>query len=400
MTTKSLAPSVSFLQRAQELQEKTVVHRRTIHAQPELSFTEHKTAAYVKSQLESMGYSVTAGVGGTGLLAEFGHSGKIVGLRADMDALPIQETNEVPYRSQCSEVMHACGHDAHTACVLTAGQILIERLRAHDGAGRIRLLFQPAEERTNADGKSGATLMIEDGATKDLHALVGLHVNPQAPVGFIALREGAMLAACDCFDAVIEGKGCHGAEPEVGIDAIVLASQAVQAMQQVVSRRIAAVEPAVVTIGGIRSKTYAPNIVSESVDITGTVRYFNPAMHQILRTEIERALSVVEALGGRVKLDYRNENPPLVNDSALTKMVRQVAEELAGNAFVVEAPLHMGAEDFSFYTKTVPSCFFVLGVGMEGEQRELHTSTFDIDERALSLGAAVLAESAWRLMQD
>lgn len=402
MTITSTPPTTAAAQalfaRAKELKSQTIADRRKIHSNPELSFCEHETAKYVAERLEQMGCKVKRNVGGTGVVAEIGSGGKLVGLRADMDGLPIHETNAAEYCSQRTEVMHACGHDAHTACLLTAVQLVKERLEAEKRPGRVRFIFQPAEETVNADGKSGAGLMMDQGVIDGVQALVGLHVHPSMPTGIVAFREGVMLAACDSFDAVIKGRGSHGAEPHLGNDAIVLSSHAISALHQVVSRKIAPTELAVLTIGGIRSKTYAANIVSESVEITGTVRYHNQAMHALIKAEVERALSIVSALGGEVELTYRHDSPALNNDATTTKIVRTAAETVLGPDAVIEMPPHMGAEDFAFYTEHVPSCYFVLGVGIAGSPREIHTSTFDINEEALPIGAALLAESVFHLL--
>lgn len=397
-TTSPRTTESPFLTQAQALKNDLISVRRTIHANPELSFFEKNTASLVATRLAAMGCAVKTGVGSTGVIGEIGNGGPLIGLRADMDALPIDECNDAPYRSSNPSVMHACGHDAHTACLIGAAQILTEHLKANKVEGRFRFVFQPAEERVNQQGKSGAGLMIDDGVLDGVEALIGLHVHPTVPVGMVALRAGPALAACDSFEATIIGKGGHGAEPHVGLDAIVLATNAIQVLQQVVSRRKAAVEPAVITVGGIRSNTYAPNILAESVELTGTVRYFNPAMHDFLKKEIEEALGVVRSLGAELSFEYRHENPALINDSQVTSVVSQVAAELLGSECVMESPLHMGAEDFSFYTEHVPSCYFILGVAIDGSPRELHTSTFDINEDALPIGSALLAQSALRLL--
>lgn len=389
--------------------------RRTIHQNPELSFSESSTSKLVAKELQELGYTVKTGIGGTGLTAELAlvdakknakektATTAVIGIRADMDALPIQEENPVAYCSNHKGVMHACGHDAHTACGLGAAMILAD-LHQSGLAGnlptKVRFLFQPAEECTNDSGKSGATLMMEDGALEGLSALVGLHVFPSIPTGMIGLKEGPLLAACDTFDIKITGKGCHGAYPQDGIDAIVLAAQAVQAIQTITSRRKSALNPCVITLGGLRSTTYAPNIVAEAVELTGTARYFDPQMSTLTRTELERALGVVRALGGDFELKYKHENPPLINDPTMTEAVRQAASKLAGREQILEPGLQLGAEDFSFYCQHTKACFLVLGAMIEGDIRTLHTPSFDIDEEALKLGSAILALSTLEFLQN
>lgn len=390
-----------LLERARELSPKIVGWRRTIHQNPELSFREQNTAKYVFTQLAEMGLVAKSGVGGTGITVEIGNRAetKVVGLRADMDALPITEQNAVDYCSKTAGSMHACGHDAHTACLLGAAFLLHEQWRETSLPGRIRLIFQPGEESVNADNKSGATLMLESGATEGLSALVALHVFPGMPVGKVAAASGPVLAACDSFDVVITGKGCHAAQPELGVDAIVLAAQAVQALQTVVSRRLPAASIGLLTIGGIRSSSYAPNVVSASVELTGTVRYLDPQLHEFFIDEIKKALSVVEALGGSYKLNYHRETPVLANDSRITSVVANTIQSTLGSEALLPFPPILGAEDFAFYTPHVPCCFFGLGVGIPGSPRELHSPTFDINEEALPLGAALLAKSALALLE-
>jgi amidohydrolase len=313
-----------------------------------------------------------------------------------MDALPIEEDPGNPCCSKVKGVMHACGHDAHTARGLGAAMILKDLFGDAQNKikGGVRFLFQPAEEQTNEDGKSGATLMMEDGAIEGLSSLFGLHVFPQVPVGVVGLRAGAMLAACDTFDIKIRGKGCHGGYPQEGVDAVVLASQVVQIIQTIMSRRKSALSPAVLTLGGIKSSTYRPNIVSEEVEICGTVRYFDPALSALIKAELIRAVSIVEPLGGSFEINYINENPALINDPGMVALAQQAADKILGKDHVIEPTLQMGAEDFSFYCEKVKSCFIILGSEIEGAPRSIHTPQFDIDERALPLGAALLAECA------
>ncbi|MBS1995248.1 MAG: amidohydrolase [Cyanobacteria bacterium SZAS LIN-2] len=399
-SAQSLEPATT-LALAQKFAERTVQLRRAIHEHPELSFHESKTAELVARTMTELGYRVKAGVGATGVTAEIGEA-PFIGIRADMDALPIDEDPGNTCVSKVKGVMHACGHDAHTACGLGAAMILKEIFQdpAKKPKGGVRFLFQPAEEQTNADGKSGATLMMQDGAIEGLSGLFGLHVFPQVPVGVVGLRSGAMLAACDTFEIKIKGKGCHGGYPQEGVDAVVLASQVVQTIQTIVSRRKSALSPAVLTLGGIKSSTYRPNIVSDEVDICGTVRYFDPALSDMIKAELSRAVSIVEPLGGSFEMTYINENPALINDPAMVAIASKAADRVLGDKAVFEPTLQMGAEDFSFYCEKIKSCFIVLGVEMEGPSRAIHTPQFDIDERALPLGAAMLAECALLALED
>jgi amidohydrolase len=384
---------------AHKYAQRIIDWRRTIHKKPELSFAESATMALVASEMSALGYRVKSPVGGTGVVAEIGQA-PYVGIRADMDALPIEEDNSADYCSQNAGVMHACGHDAHTACGLGAALIIKELWAEAKLKGGVRFLFQPAEEQTNENGKSGATLMMEENCLEDMQALFGLHVFPQIPVGMVALREGALLAACDTFEIKIKGKTCHGGYPQEGIDAVVLASSVVQSIQTIISRRKSALTPVVLTLGGMKTSTYRPNIVADEVDICGTVRYFDPAMSATMESELRRAISIVEPLGGSFELKYINENPALINDPGMVRLARQAADNILGPEHYFEPTLQMGAEDFSFYCEKIKSCFIVLGTEIEGDTRVIHTPRFDIDERALPLGAAMLAECALLALQQ
>lgn len=380
---------------ARALAQKLVGYRREIHSHPELSFHENATAKLAAAAMSKLGYDVRPGVGGNGVVAEIG-SGRTIIVRADMDALPIQEKNETEYTSQNAGIMHACGHDVHVSCALGAAEILAQK---PPSSGKVRFIFQPAEEMVNDDGKSGAVLMIEQGATQNAECVVALHVYPHLPVGQIAVKTGPMLAACDSFNITLRGTASHGAYPEQGIDAIVLASHVVQSVQNIISRRKSALEPAVITLGGIKSATYRPNIVADEVQLTGTARYFDRALGRLICEELHRACRIVEALGGSYEMKYVNDNPAVVNDPQITNIVRLVAARLLGKENVQESALEMGAEDFSFMTEALPGCFFFLGTGVEGKPpRMLHTPTFDINEEAIPLGAALLAESVYQFL--
>jgi amidohydrolase len=394
---KSANSLQNIKQKAHAIKDDIIGYRRHIHTHPELSFKETGTASFVAEKLSSFGLKPKVVVGGTGVIAEVGEGGDVVVIRADMDALPIEELNSADYCSKNNGVMHACGHDAHTACALGVAKLLSV---SPPRTGRVRFVFQPAEEATNDDGLSGASLIMAEGHLDGAKNVVALHVFPGIETGKIALRSGPMLAACGTFHITIKGKGAHGAWPHHGVDALVLASQVIQSIQTLVSRRTSALEPAVVTIGGIRSGTFAPNIIVESVELVGTVRYFHKETEVVIRREIENCCRVAEALGGAYELKYKAENPAVQNDPAVVETVRAVASQMFGEQSVEEADMQMGAEDFSFMSDKFPSCFICLGVGIEGEQKMLHTSTFDINEEALPLGTAILAGSALSLLGD
>lgn len=381
------------LSQVEKFKSEIVELRRHIHKHPELSFDEANTGKLVAEKMRKLGYDVRPGVGGTGVVAEIGDAsaGRTVALRADMDALPITEENPNEYCSSNTGVMHACGHDAHTACALGAAMLLAQDPPKN---GRVRFLFQPAEEMVNDDGKSGATLMIEQGCMHDVDAVFALHCDPKTSVGKIKVKDGAMLAACDTFEISIRGIPTHGAYPQYGIDAVILAAQAVQAIQTVISRRKSALEPAVLTFGGIKSTTYRPNIVAEEVQLIGTSRYFETEIGELIFEELKKALSVVEAMGGSFEIKRTKDNPAVTNDPQINNVVRSVASRILGKENVIESNYEMGAEDFSFMSQVVPGAFFFLGTKIEDSPRAIHTPQFDIDEKALPLGSALLAECA------
>lgn len=386
--------------KAAELEKPNIVEwRRAIHKHPELSFAETATSRFVADQLFKLGYSVRTGIAGTGITADIGSGGKMVIIRADLDALPIQEEPGSKYCSENDGVMHACGHDAHTACALGAASLIA---KAHQSGalreGRVRILFQPAEEMVNADGKSGAAMMIEEHALQGADAMIALHVFPDFPVGQVSIKDGQFLAACDTFDITINGSQSHGAYPQEGVDAIVLSSQVVQAIQTIISRRKSALDPAVMSLGGIRSGTYRHNIIADEVTLTGTARYFDAALHQQLKDELHRACTIATTLGGSFTLKYVQDNPPVINDTKLTDIVRESAVRLLGSKNVLPATLQMGADDFGFFSAAIPSCYFFLGAEIAGDRRKLHTPTFDIDENALPIGTAILASSAMQFL--
>ncbi len=389
-----------LLERAQSAKSSLVEWRRAIHSYPELSFYEVETSQLVADSLTKMGFEVTKGIAGTGLVADMG-SGKTIIVRADLDALPIEEHPGPDYGSRNDGVMHACGHDAHVACALGSASMIAEAFKS--GAiknGRVRFLFQPAEEMVNADGISGAAMMIAEKALEGASAMIALHVFPDVPMGQISIKDGQFLAACDSFDIEIRGSQAHGAYPQEGVDAIVLSAQVVQAIQSIISRRKSALDPAVMSLGGIRSGTYRHNIIAEEVTMTGTARYFDASLHEKLRDELHRACNIATILGGGYSLNYVQDNPPVINDPAITELVQNSAVLLIGGENVLPATLQMGADDFGFFSASLPSCYFFLGAEIAGDRRKIHTPTFDIDENCLPIGAAILTHSAMTFLEN
>jgi amidohydrolase len=389
-----------MLERASRLQDTLVGLRRDFHRHPELPFQEHRTAGRIVERLAELGIAARTGVAKTGVVADLGQDGPCFALRADMDALPLQEENEVPYASEAPGVMHACGHDVHVACLLGAAQLLAEELAAGRLPGRVRLLFQPSEESWADDGLSGGMRMVNEGVMEGVDAVSALHVWTDTPVGTISLREGPMTAYPDRFLLTIKGQEAHGAFPHRGFDAISLAAQVINALQTVISRRLDPTRGRVLTVGTIQGGT-KDNIVAGEVTMTGTIRTFEQETREALFAEMERACGVARALGGDYELTIIPGYIPVENEPALTSLVRQVGADLLGAENVLESPMEMGGEDFSFFAKKAPGCLFWLGGATPGEPKRLHHHPrFDVDERCLPLGAALLAETAVRFLKE
>lgn len=389
-----MTKTMTVLDQAKELQKEIVELRRYIHMHPELSFQEHETSKLAAERLKELGYEVKTGIAATGVTGDRG-TGKIVAIRADMDGLPVLETNAVAYKSKNEGVMHACGHDAHVSCALAVAKILSRQTLP----GKIRMIMQPAEEDVDAEGKSGAMRMIEQGVMDGVSAVIGLHMDASIPAGKVAIQPGPVMAAADGFKIIIKGKGGHGAYPEATIDAVVIASHVIQAIQQIVSRRIAAVEPAVVTIGSIHSASTRGNVISDRVELMGTIRSFNENIRKKLIEEVDRACSVARALGGDYETEYEMGYPATVNDPNVTETLKKTAIELVGAENVITIAPKTWAEDFSVLAQAAPGAFMFLGCEIAGDRRAHHSPTFDIDESGLYLGTAILAETAQRLLR-
>jgi amidohydrolase len=383
---------------ARDLGTDLVALRRDIHRHPELGFEEVRTAGLVASRLTALGLPVRTGVGITGVVADLDNgAGPTVALRADMDALPIQEENEHEYRSVNAGVMHACGHDFHTSALVGAARLLVAA--RDDGSlpvGRIRFLFQPSEERTDASGKSGATRMIEDGALEGVEAVVGLHVGGHAPSGTIFVNDGTVMAGSAEITVRVGGVSAHAAWPERGVDALVLAAQGVTACQQAVARRISPTDSGVVTFGTIHGGK-AANIVADEVVLQGTMRYLKNDVRNALLSSVRASFEMLEHHGARVEIAVGRGYVPVVNEPGVTRVVTTALRELAGDGAVLPMERIMAAEDFAFLAERVPGCFFWLGAA-PGAPREHHHPNFDIDESVLPLGAAALASAGAALL--
>lgn len=393
-------PPASVYGAAQALQEELRAWRRHLHARPELAFEEHETSAFVAAELQRLGFlQVRRGVGGTGVVADLRHgAGPTIALRADMDALPIDERNRFAFRSQTPGRMHACGHDAHTAMLLGAAGILQPLFAQGSLAGGVRLIFQPAEEAADAQGRTGAARMLEEGVLEGVDLAMALHVHPHAPTGVVQLADGYAMASVDTFEAVIVGRGGHGGYPEQSVDPIWLLAPVLVALHGIVSRRVSPLETAVVTVGKVTGGR-ATNVIPDEVTLEGTMRAYEPRTRALLEAEVERALSLVRSLGGDYRLRVRHESPALRNDPEVNRLFVQALSALGGPTRVQWAPFGMGGEDFAFIAGAVPAAMAFLGCSPPDRTPSgLHTPDFDLDERCLPIGAALLAESVRQVL--
>ncbi len=393
--------SAELLERAKAIHEDIRAWRREIHRNPELTFTEHHTAGLVNSTLVTLGIETETEVAKTGVVGHIkGGAGPLVGLRADMDALPIFESNGTEFDSLTPGIMHACGHDSHTAMLLGAATLLKGLADEGKLPGNVRLLFQPSEEAQDEEGKSGGMRMVEEGALAGLDAVFGLHVAAQEEVGKVALGEGPLLAAADEFKLTIHGSGGHASRPQSAVDPIQISAMVIQAIHQIVSRRIDPLQSGVITISTIHAGI-ASNVIPDSVEMTGTIRSYTPEVRQLLDDEMHKAVRVAEAMGGSADLQILRGYPPTVNDPVATAAMRAATQGLLGEENVVVAEPVMGAEDFSYMAQAAPGSFLFLGVKNPSWDRiyPVHRADFRIDEDALPIGAASLAAVAIEWME-
>lgn len=368
--------------------------RRYFHMNPELSNQEIETARLISSRLISLGFEVRSNVASTGVIGLLRgyESGPTIALRADMDALPIQELVNVPFKSLNSGVMHACGHDVHMAIALGTAYVLNEmrsRLR-----GNIKFIFQPAEEGLPAGEEGGASLMIKEGALEDppARAIFGLHVWPEANVGQVLFSPGIIMASSDWFQLTIKGKGAHGARPQEGVDAIVLASQVIMVLQSIPSRYIDPTDPIVLTVGKISGGTRS-NILADQVVLEGTVRALSPENRQKIPNLINSAVrGLVQSFGGDFVLDYRQVVPFVYNHPELAKLMMPTLINAVGPENLLELKPQFVAEDFAFFAQKIPGLYFFLGVKNPRENRAapLHSPYFNPDERSIPVGIRVM----------
>ena len=386
---------------AEKYFDEVLAIRRHLHQHPELSFQEHETSKYVKEKLESYGIEVQAGVAGTGLVGFIkgeNPESKYIALRADMDALPIYEQNEVPYKSQNEGVMHACGHDVHTSSLLVASKILSEL--KEDFEGTIKLIFQPGEEKL----PGGASLMIKDGVLQNPtpQNIVGQHVMPLIPAGKVGFREGMYMASADEVYLTVKGKGGHAALPEHNIDPVLITSHIIVALQQIVSRNASPKVPSVLSFGKVTAAG-ATNVIPEEVKVEGTFRTMNEVWRKEAHQKIiKMAQSIAEGMGGSCDVEIKVGYPFLKNEPKLTNKLKSYAEEYMGKENVVNLDLWMAAEDFAYYSQEIDACFYRLGIRNEekGITSGLHTPTFNVDESCLEIGAGLMAWMAFKQLSE
>ena len=389
-----------MLQKAQALADELVRLRREIHQHPELAFKEVRTAALVADTLREIGgIDIRTGVGKTGVVGEIGSGdGPTIAIRADMDALPIIEANTgAPYCSQTHGNMHACGHDGHTAMLLGVAHLLKQEFASGGLRGKVRFLFQPAEEDTGGEEMSGAPMMIRDGALDGVDAVIALHVDSLQPFGQITLREGPSSAAVDTFSAWLTASGGHGAYPHEAGDPLWMLGPVLMGLHGIVSRKVDPMKPAVVSLGMIQGGA-ASNVIPSEVFLKGTLRSFDPAVREQLLAEVERALSVVRIYGGDYRLEIERGYPSGYNHAVPTAWLERTAASMIGAEAINRSRAGMGAEDFAYMTQKAPGAMFMLGAAVGDFTRAHHTPVFDIDERALPLGTAILAETARRFL--
>jgi len=377
----------NILQKAKELQQKLIDLRRDFHQHPELALQEFNTAKKVEKFLRELGMKTKMLVNGTGVCGYMKGSkpGKTLALRADIDALPVQEETEVPYKSQNAGVMHACGHDAHTAMLLVAAMILSEWKK--DLAGNVAFMFQPAEETGE-----GAKKMVEDGVLEEVDGIFALHVYSSLGLGILGYKPGPFLAAGDFFDVKIMGKGGHGGLPHLAIDPIAIAANAITALQTIVSREVDPLESAVVSICKMEAGKRAYNVIPDSATFGGTIRYHSPELREYLPKRMREVLNgVTSAMRGSYEFNLMGKFPAMINDDEMTAFVARLAKDMLGEDKALQMKPLMGSEDFSYYLQKIPGTFVFLGV--ENKQKGIiypqHHPKYDIDEDILPIGTAI-----------
>lgn len=396
-----VTPHQEMIIQAEKLASELIQWRRMLHMNPELSFQEKETAHFIKETLDGIpGMRVQTGIGcSTAVVGTLVNgAGPVIAIRADMDALPIQEKNDVAYRSQKEDVMHACGHDAHTAIVLGAATLLGDIFKKEEIQGTVKFIFQPAEEKADDQGSTGSPYMVKAGVLDEVDMVIALHMSPEDQLGAVKIHDGYSMANGDVFTAKVFGSGGHGAYPHLGTDPIWMLGPVLQALYAITARKVSPLEPGVISIGQIHGG-FASNVIPSEVAIQGTIRSYHPDVRKMIHAELERALAMTKSMGGDYQLTIRAEDPALNNDPAVNQFIRRVFQELYPDYHVLATPFGMGGEDFAHMTATVPGAMFFLGCGLNDEKdRNLHSAYFDIDERVLPVGTSILAETARRFL--
>jgi len=375
-----------------DLRDELVALRRDLHQHPELAYAEHRTSAKVAAFLEGSGLVLRTGLGGTGVLAATGAGGRTVLLRVDLDGLPIDEQNEAAYASRNRGVMHACGHDGHTAIGAAAARILGGRRLP----GTVRILFQPAEE-----GEGGAQAVVAEGVMDGVDLAFGIHLWNELPVGTIGVKAGPLMAAVDRLRIVIHGRGGHGGKPHRSADPVVAAAAVVGGLQTIVSREVSPLQSAVVTIGSIHGGQ-AFNVIPDEVTLTGTIRSFEPELRRSMPERIARVASgIAGGLGCRADVEVKSGNPAVVNDAHAAELARRAAARVVGEANVVTPEPTMGGEDMAIYFEKAPGCFVFVGSANaeRGLNQPHHSPRFDFDEGALAIGCEFLLQAVDEALQ-
>jgi len=378
-----------------KIKDYIVSTRRDFHKHPELAFNELRSAEIISKELHSLGFDVYEGVGKTGVcgILTGAHDGPTIALRADMDALPIQETSNISYKSKNEGIMHACGHDGHMAMLLGTARILA--LKKTKLKGKVKFIFQPAEE-----GLGGAEYMIKDNVLDGVDAIYGAHLWNYQPTGTIGVKSGPVMAAADLFEIIIKGRGGHGATPHGTVDAILVASHIVQSLQSIVSRNTNPLESTVVTVGKINGG-YNFNVISDKVILKGTTRAYSEENRSLIKKRMKEILDgISKSFGADIMLDYKDGYPPVINETECSNYVLNAAKQVVGNG-AIDPYLTMGGEDFSYFLQKKPGCFFFIGSApneYEPQSVPHHCSHFDIDEESLLIGTSLFVQLVENLL--
>ena len=388
---------IDYLIEAKNIEENLVRWRRDFHRHPELRFEETRTANIVAEHLKTLGFEVSTGIGKTGVVGILkGISpGPVALMRFDMDALPIHEENEMEYKSVCPGVMHACGHDAHTAIGMGVAEIL--SWHKEELTGTVKLVFQPAEE-----GAGGAMAMIKDGVLENpsIDLSFGLHIHSQTPLGMVRIGDGPILTAADKFTIAIRGKGGHGAEPQKTIDVIIIAAQIINALQTIISRNVDQLKTAIISIGSIHAGS-AFNIIPERAQLQGTIRTFDEDIRELVHTRMEQIIKgVAQSHGASTSLQIENIVPAAVNNPQMCAQVRKLAEPIFGAENITTDELATPSDDMAEFLLAAPGCHFILGASPGENSYPHHNARFDINEKALPLGVALLCAEAAYFLSD